>query len=744
MYEASEQLRRFNAQLQDQVEARTRELRLARDTALETNRTQADFFATMSHELRTPLSAILATTELLLESGLSNEQRTMLRRSLSSCEALLHIVDDLLDVARIDAGHLELRELAFDPRELIEAVCDSLAVRAAQQSLPLVCDVSPGMPNKLRGDPQRIRQILVNLVGNAVKFTPSGEVIVRATWEEALRVEVVDTGPGIPSDEQTRIFERFVRAARPGGRGTGLGLSISRSLVERMSGSLELESEVGHGSTFRFEIPLPVEEQATRPRDLSDVALAVLDTHEPSREALTRVLRAAGARIVDAKSAQLVLVDHGSVSELPKQSIAILLSDRPRGAASTGDAISARAVLPKPFRRNELVGEIRAALGMTKRKRASVHQARTAVDRHRVLLAEDDPDNRGLIVRWLKRHGLEVEVARDGEVALEKLSRRHFDLVLTDLEMPNIDGLTLTKTLREREQDGRQRTPVVLLTAHALPDTREAARAAGVDRFVAKPYRTEVLLEAIHACLDPKPVVLIVDDDASSRELLQAWTRSRYHPVVASSGTDALEIVRNRRVSVAFIDLQMPGMSGLECVRAMRVLSRKLPIVAMTASTDTETERRCRESGFDAVHTKPFTRDAFYKAVEGCLAPPVETDEPHRPAADVEDLLEPFFVRRWEDVDKLQTALKTGDLESARRIGHGLKGVGGAYGFPALTELGGAIETAAGAGNPSEVRSLKDALETELLTIVLQFSDGRVVSVRDLRPVPDRNTGVPS
>ncbi|MEM9072081.1 MAG: response regulator [Myxococcota bacterium] len=713
LFEAKKELQDLNQELQQRIDARTTELREARDEAVAASAAKSAFFATMSHELRTPLNAIVGMTELLLDSSLSREQRTMLRRVLAGSESLLAIIDDLLDISRIESGHLDIREESFDPRELVEGVCESLAVAAGQQSLELVCDVDAEMPEQLRGDEQRLRQALVNLVGNAIKFTAQGHVAVSARYESgSLIAQVEDTGPGISEADQERIFQRFVRVGEATQRGTGLGLNISQMLLTRMGGTIRVESELGRGSVFEIAVPLPKLKDASKRRPLQGVRVGLRDSLPRSKVAIQRILESAGAEVVESDP-EVWIAAEGQPrfdSAIPN----VLLAGH----------LDAEAALAKPVRQTKLLKAVEGALRPSRNDASSVRESRVVADRFRVLVAEDDPDNRGLIARWLQRHGYVADLARDGKVAFEKFRRFRYDVVLTDLEMPTMDGLALIRAIRQAGE--RSETPIVALTAHALSHVRNEALEAGVTEFLTKPFRTDSLLATLGRVVDARPVVLVVDDDPSNR-LIVARHLSHANVVSVPSGHEALETLRRQRISLALVDLQMPGMDGFACARGLRVLARDLPLIAMSASTDPATAQRARDAGFDDVLAKPLRKPQLLALLED------RTDGAVSAQPDVEDLLEGFFRRRWADVTAVDEGLRAEDHEAVRRIGHGLKGVGGAYGFPALSNVGAALEQAAETGDVSQMKHHGAALAAALENLVVRMSDGSRLVVRELR-----------
>jgi len=509
--------------------------------AREAGEARRRFLARMSHELRTPLNGILGMTELALDSRLDETQRRYLEQSRRSAEQLLALVDDLLDLSRMEAGHVALADEPFPLRTVLEDCMQVIGSQAARKGLELVLDAPSDLPQHLVGDPVRLRQVLVNLLGNAVKFTEKGEVALhlRATTAHqgrlGLRFEVCDTGPGILEEDRERILEPFGQGAAGEGKGTGLGLAICAELLRRMDSSLDVESVPGKGSTFSFELQLglpEVQDEITLvdPIVLQGLRVLVAEDHPAMADFLQQELsgwRVLTTRVADGAAALTELrsatdegrpyplllldadmpeVDGWAVLEviaaepwLVGATVMMLPAGAPASRFHRSRELGAHATICKPVRPAELMAALLAALGTGSGDPGAeadlTTEGRSLV---RVLVADDNAVNRELVVAMLAGAGVRVEEAEDGAAAVEAVIARPFDLVLMDVRMPNMDGDEATRQIRAFEADaGRPAVPIVALTAHAMPGDRERLLASGMDGYLTKPVRRHVLLELL-------------------------------------------------------------------------------------------------------------------------------------------------------------------------------------------------------------------------------------------------------
>jgi len=771
---------------------RTREeLESARDEALSMSKAKSEFLARMSHEIRTPMNGVLGMTELLQNTALDDKQRRFAKTIYSSAESLLHIINDILDISKIEAGKLELDIAPFNLRHMVEECLELLADSAHRKNLELIGAIDADTHTFVEGDALRLRQVLINLLSNAVKFTEHGEIIVRVEEQDGdadhanYRFEVQDTGVGISAENAEKIFAPFTQEDGSTTRrfgGTGLGLSICKQLIELMDGEIAVEPNGSGGCTFWFTVSLTRDSETSEQLQfelLGGKHVLIVDDNATNRETLQHQLEGWNMRVESASSGpealgllgsrarndrpfDVVLLDMNmpemdgiqlarairqseNLSSVP---LIMLSSVSAIDAGDGRDATDIDAWLTKPVRQARLFDALSSHLSRPRRPRKSADEAvatEPATNDNRssdlkVLIAEDNPVNQMVSVGMLDELGHATTVASNGREAFELFKEQDFDLVLMDCQMPVLDGFKATRLIRQWEnEENREPTRIVAVTANALGGDRERCLAAGMDDYVSKPFTLEGLGSAVASVMkdagpdtasmqdDSRPQVLIVDDNAINQQVTNAMVEELgYGTQVAEDGAEALQAMESCNFDLVLMDCHMPVLNGYDATREIRrregesAKTNRTPVIAVTADLMQSNRHRCLGAGMDDYVTKPFTEQQLRAVLNRWLSGTEDADSPVVVDSDgfsalsetmtlasidrhaleeilqldaspektmVREIVVSYCALSTKLMLQLRSAIADGDTEQIELLAHSLKGSSGQVGAVLLTAL---------------------------------------------------------
>ncbi len=703
--------------------------RQAARSAAAANRAKSDFLANISHEIRTPLNAIVGLTELLRGSSLSGETREAVDSIWVSAESLLALINDLLDISKIEAGQIDLQYQDFDPAELAERAVDVIRVRASAKSLRVYFYAEPSTPPMLRGDPNRIRQVLVNLLSNAVKFTENGAITLKLRWDVAsagvaLQYVVEDSGIGIAPDEQDRIFDNFYRTDSPltaQNGGAGLGLGISRAIATRLGGTLTVNSTLGEGSTFTFSLPeaplaggIPVaaESQGT----------VLVATMEARMELQMAVVRSAGfiplpcARSSrwpkDTSNFTAILIDEewAEAENCSPASGDPVLWLRMTGRAADPDH---RPVLLSPLTPSRLRRSI-ASLAPAKLVPRQLPVRDWDTEGRRILLVEDSPAGQLYFRKLLASQGYTITVAASAAEAYAAACNIPFDLILMDIQLPDGSGVDVIRELRAFETSAsRAPVPIIALSAHALADFRESALAAGADDYITKPVRAATLLQGIRQRFVRQATVLVLAQSplilSSILALAPAATGAVLNPdgtfqLPAGKGPFDVVILAANAPSVSFVAAALKAVSGFPRERLL-LLGDRWPRDCVNLA-----------GGAEALPLpgSALSLDRLVRVTASVASPPLDTVQSSTLAEEIAALGFGYLRGLLDSLPDARAQLLGGDLSALARFAHRVKGSGSAYGFPVLTLLASELEEAVRSNDHSAAAKALDTLADEV------------------------------
>jgi len=704
------------------------ELANAKEKAESSNQMKTEFIASISHEIRTPLNAIVGMSELMQETVLNAEQKEFMSTIWSGSQSLLHLINDLLDVSKIEAGQVDIETIEFDPLQIGSQTLQILQSRAQSKKLDFWFICTPSPAPLVLGDPNRIRQILLNLITNAIKFTDQGSVILRLKWKASpensiqLSFEVEDTGIGIPPKSQSLIFEKFTQVHEHSRKmgGLGMGLNISLLLATAMGGALSFDSEPNQGSIFRFEITLPLL-KAAEPINSSALPEIQIIASTPRKALIQASLEAWGlktqihAENPEPKPTQIMVLDLSLPTEIIDKQLqklglshtkGMLLSD-PKSESKHEELLSAQNLhwIHPPFIPEDVAEffqfNAKPETGKTIEPHLGSEHPKFQKSPH-ILLVEDNPENQLLAKRWLELEGYRTTSALNGIEAIQAYQEMNFELILMDIQMPKMNGLDASQKIRELEaQSGRQRTPIIAFTAHAVAHYRKEAFEMGMDDYMTKPIRRERLVSILNKWIDTQIHILVIDDDPLNHTLIEAYLRGQNNLAIEKALTAAqgAKMLEKKAFSLILLDMEMPGKNGYHFARELKQIKKfqQLPILAITGHRGENERQKCLEAGASEFLEKPFSKTELLERMRQILSPPLPSNEKKQIIVDPEiaDLIPIFIENILKQIQNLEPNLINREWRPLMRFGHSLKGSGASFGFQSVSDWGARLETAA-------------------------------------------------